>query len=86
LVYFNQNIASSSQLQNADKSVCMLAHNRSCKRIFIHPLDNEIYLVPRAGKACMQLQAGAYIRRLIQTQQATGCEQAKLVFRGDVLK
>jgi hypothetical protein len=25
LVYFNQNIASSSQLQNADKSVCMLA-------------------------------------------------------------
>jgi hypothetical protein len=34
----------------------------------------------------MQLQAGAYIRRLIQTQQATGCEQAKLVFRGDVFE
>jgi hypothetical protein len=25
----------------------------------------------------MQLQAGAYIRRLIQTQQATGCERQK---------
>jgi len=87
LVYFNQNIAASTQLQNADKfSLYACFITAAVKGYSFDPLDNEIYLVPRGGKACMQLQAGAYVRRLIQTQQATGCEQAKLVFKGDVFE
>lgn len=87
LVYFNQNIAALSALQNADKfSLYACFVTAAVKGYSFDPLDNEIYLVPRDGKACIQLQAGAYVRRLIQTQQATGCEQAKLVFKGDVFE
>lgn len=87
LVYFNQNIAASSPLQSADKfSLYACFITAAVKGYSFDPLDSEIYLVPRGGKACMQLQAGAYVRRLIQTQQATGCEQAKLVFKGDVFE
>lgn len=87
LVYFNQNIAASTQLQSADKfSLYACFITAAVKGYSFDPLDNEIYLVPRGGKACMQLQAGAYVRRLIQTQQAINCDQAKLVFRGDVFE
>jgi recombinational DNA repair protein RecT len=87
LVYFNQNIAASTQLQNADKfSLYACFITAAVKGYSFDPLDNEIYLVPRGGKACMQLQAGAHVRRLIQTQQSTGCEQAKLVFKGDIFE
>ena len=87
LVYFNQNIASSSQLQNADKfSLYACFITAAVKGYSFDPLDNEIYLIPRGGKACMQLQAGAYVRRLIQTQQAIECGQAKLVYKGDVFE
>jgi recombinational DNA repair protein RecT len=87
LVYFNQNIAASAPLQSADKfSLYACFITAAVKGYSFDPLDSEIYLVPRGGKACMQLQAGAYVRRLIQTQQATGCEQAKLVFKGDVFE
>jgi len=87
LVYFNQNIAGLPALQNCDKfSLYACFITAAVKGYSFDPLDNEIYLVPRGGKACMQLQAGAYVRRLIQTQQATGCEQAKLVFKGDIFE
>ena len=87
LVYFNQNIAANNQLQNADKfSLYACFITAAVKGYSFDPLDNEIYLVPRGGKACMQLQAGAYVRRLIQTQQAIECGQAKLVYKGDVFE
>lgn len=87
LVYFNQSIAASTQLQGADKfSLYACFITAAVKGYSFDPLDNEIYLIPRAGKACMQLQAGAYVRRLIQTGQATECGQAKLVYRGDIFE
>lgn len=87
LVYFNQTIASNNQLQNADKfSLYACFITAAVKGYSFDPLDNEIYLVPRGGKACMQLQAGAYVRRLIQTGQAIECGQAKLVYKGDIFE
>lgn len=87
LVYFNQNISASKQLQEADKfSLYACFITAAVKGYSFDPLDNEIYLIPRAGKACMQLQAGAYVRRLIQTGQAIECGQAKLVYKGDVFE
>jgi recombinational DNA repair protein RecT len=87
LVYFNQNISASTQLQQADKfSLYACFITAAVKGYSFDPLDNEIYLIPRAGKACMQLQAGAYVRRLIQTGQAIECGQAKLVYKGDVFE
>jgi recombinational DNA repair protein RecT len=87
LVYFNQNISASKQLQEADKfSLYACFITAAVKGYSFDPLDNEIYLIPRAGKACMQLQAGAYVRRLIQTGQSTECGQAKLVYKGDLFE
>jgi recombinational DNA repair protein RecT len=87
LVYFNQSIAGMPALQNCDNlSLYACFVTAAVKGYSFDPMDNEIYLVPRGGKACMQLQAGAYVRRLIQTKQATGCEQAKLVFKGDIFE
>ena len=77
LVYFNQSIAGLPALQNADKfSLYACFITAAVKGYSFDPLDNEIYLIPRGGKACMQLQAGAYVRRLIQTGQAIECGQA----------
>ncbi len=87
LVYFNQSIAGLPALQNADKfSLYACFITAAVKGYSFDPLDNEIYLIPRGGKACMQLQAGAYVRRLIQTGQAIECGQAKLVYKGDVFE
>ncbi len=87
LIHFNQSINGLPALQNCDKfSLYACFITAAVKGYSFDPLDSEIYLVPRAGKACMQLQAGAYVRRLVQTKQVTGCEQAKLVFKGDIFE
>jgi recombinational DNA repair protein RecT len=49
----------------------------------LDPGDDEVYLIPRGGKAYLQKQAGAHIRRLIRTGQIAHAEQAKLVYQGD---
>lgn len=44
---------------------------------------DEIYLIPRGGKMCIDRQAGVYVKRLIQSKQITGVQQVAFVRNGD---
>jgi hypothetical protein len=50
------------------------------------PEDNEVYLIARGGKACLDRQAGAHVRRLIKTRQIQFAEQSKIVYKGDIFE
>ncbi|MDR3271929.1 MAG: recombinase RecT [Flavobacteriaceae bacterium] len=87
LVFFNQQITGNSQLMNCDKFSLYAAFVTAAVNGYsFDPEDNEVYLVPYKGKAALQRQAGAHVRRLIKTQQTKFADQPKLVYKGDVFE
>jgi recombinational DNA repair protein RecT len=87
LVHFNQLIAGNDKLRTADKfSLYACFVTAAVNGYSLDPLDNEVYIIPRGGKACISRQAGAHVKRLIRTNQIKFAEQAKLVFEGDDFK
>ncbi len=87
VIHFNQQIASSDQLKKADKFslyACFVV--AAANGYSLDPSDEEVYLWPIDGKARLSKQAGAYVRRLMKTNQIKFAEQAKLVYKGDVLE
>lgn len=84
MIYFNQTLAGNDNLKNADQfSLYACFVTAAVKNWSFDPADNEVYLIARAGKAGLQPQAGAYVRRLMETNQIVFAEQAVLVFIGD---
>ena len=84
VVHFKQLLANNSRLaacQPFSLYACFLT--AAVKGYSLDPNDDEVYLIPRDGKACLQRQAGAHIRRLITTGQIVSADQAKLVYHGD---
>jgi recombinational DNA repair protein RecT len=87
VIHFKQAIAGSNQLSNADPfSLYACFATAAVNGYSLDPNDNEVYLIARSGKACLDRQAGAYIKRLIRTGQIQYAEQAKLVYKGDVFQ
>lgn len=86
-IFFNQQISANQQLAQADKfSLYACFVTAAVNGYSFDPNDNEVYLVPRGGKAYLDRQAGAHVRRLIKTNQIRFAEQAKLVYRGDIFE
>lgn len=84
VVHLKQIISGNEKLQKVDPfSVYACFVTAAVNGYSLDPADNEVYIIPRDGKACLDRQAGAYVRRLIRTDQAQFAEQAKLVYEGD---
>lgn len=84
MVNMNQALAASTTLQNCDKfSIYACFVTAAVKGYSLDPKDGHVYLIPRGGKACLDVQAPGMIQRLIITKQIKGADQAKLVYRGD---
>lgn len=87
LVFFNQQLTSSDSLQNADKfSLYACFVTAAVNGYSFDPEDNEVYLIARGGRAKLERQAGAHVRRLIRTGQVKFVEQSKIVYEGDVFE
>ncbi len=87
LVHFKQIITGSDQLKAAEPfSLYACFVTAAVNGYSLDPQDNEVYLLPLAGKAVLWRQTGAHIRRLITTGQIIGTDQAKLVYKGDVFE
>ena len=87
LVHFNQQVLKNQSITNADKfSLYACFVTAAVNGYSFDPEDNEVYLIARGGKACLDRQAGAHVRRLIKTRQIQFAEQSKLVYRGDVFE
>jgi recombinational DNA repair protein RecT len=87
VVHFKQIIANSSDLKNCDPFslyACFLT--AAVRGYSFDPADDEVYLLPRGGKACLQRQAGAYVRRLMSTGQIQYADQPKFVYHGDTFE
>jgi recombinational DNA repair protein RecT len=87
VIHFKQSIIASAALQKCDRfSLYACFATAAVNGYSLDPNDNEVYLIARGGKACLDRQAGAYIKRLIRTQQIQYAEQAKLVYKGDIFQ
>ena len=87
VVHFKQQIIGSQNLQQADRfSLYACFVTAAVNGYSFDPADNEVYLIPRDGKAMLDRQAGAHVKRLIRTGQIRFAEQAKLVYEGDVFQ
>lgn len=87
VVHFKQLIASSDQLKNSDGFslyACFLT--AAVKGYSFDPEDKEIYLIPKGGKAMLWRQAGAHVRRLLQTGQIKYADQPQIVYKGDIIE
>lgn len=84
LVHFNQIIAGSEKLRNADRfSLYACFVTAAANGYSLDPADNTVYLIPKGGRAHLWRQAGAHIHRLIRTNQIRHAEQVQLVYKGD---
>src|SRR5690606_15733451 len=82
LVHFNQLVSANNQLANADKfSLYACFVTAAANGYSFDPEDNEVYLIARGGKAKLDRQAGAHVRRLKRTGQIKFVEQARLVYQ-----
>jgi hypothetical protein len=84
VLHFKQLIANSSDLGAADKFslyACFLT--AAVNGWSFDPMDNEVYMLPMNGKAVLWPQAGARVRKLIDSRQARSADQAKIVYQGD---
>lgn len=85
LVYLKQLINSSDQLKACDPfSIYACIVTAAVHGYSLDPTEDEVYIIPRGGKAYIQKQAGAYVRRLMRTNQIVMADQAVLVYQGDV--
>ena len=84
LIYFKQILSNSGDLQNCDPFSLYAAFVTVAVRGYsLDPEDNEVYLYPMGNKAYLNRQAGAYVRRLMETNQIKFADQPQLVFHGD---
>lgn len=84
VIHFKQAIANSDALQKCDPfSLYACFVTAAVNGYSLDPQDNEIYLIPRGGKAYLERQAGAHVRRLMRTNQIQYADQARLVYQGD---
>lgn len=87
VIHFKQAIVGNDKLKSADPfSLYACFATAAVNGYSLDPADGEVYLIPRDGKACLDRQAGAFVRRLIRTGQIQYCEQAKLVYDGDAFR
>jgi hypothetical protein len=87
LVFFNQQVLKNQSITNADKfSLYACFVTAAVNGYSFDPEDNEVYLIARGGKACLDRQAGAHVRRLIKTRQIQFAEQSKIVYKGDIFE
>lgn len=87
VIHFKQAISGTDSLMRCDPfSLYACFATAAVNGYSLDPNDNEVYLIARAGKACLDRQAGAYIKRLIRTEQIQYAEQAKLVYKGDIFQ
>jgi recombinational DNA repair protein RecT len=84
VIHFKQSIAASEQLQKCDPfSLYACFATAAVNGYSFDPADDEVYLVPRGGKAFLQRQAGAHVRRLKRTNQIQFADQPRIVYQGD---
>lgn len=86
-MFFQQALTANLDLAKCDRFslyACFLTV--SVKGWSLDPQDDEVYIIPRGGKACIDRQAGAYVRRLIETGQIKAAGQPVLVFDGDIFQ
>ena len=87
VIHFKQAIAASEQLAKCDPfSLYACFATAAVNGYSMDPADNEVYLIARGGKACLDRQAGAYVKRLMRTGQVYYFDQAKLVYQGDTFQ
>ncbi len=87
LMHFNQQVMKNQSIMNADKfSLYACFVTAAVNGYSFDPEDNEVYLIARGGKACLDRQAGAHVRRLIRTRQIQFAEQSKIVYKGDIFE
>lgn len=84
LIFFKQAMLNNDKLAKCSKfSLYACFVTAAVNGYSLDPQDDEVYLIPRDGKACLDRQAGAHVRRLIRTGQIDRVEQANLVYDGD---
>lgn len=84
LINFKQLLAASDALRGTDPfSLYAVFVTVAANGYSIDPADNEIFIVPKAGKAVIWRQAGAHIRKLVESGQILHADQAQLVYEGD---
>lgn len=84
VTHFKQLIAASDDLKKSDPfSLYACFVTAAVNGYSMDPADSEVYLVPIKGKAYLWRQAGAHVRRLMQTGQILYADQAKLVYQDD---
>ncbi len=84
LVHFKQIMMSNENLKKVDPfSAYAVFVTAAVNGYSLDPGDNEVYIIPRDGKAYLDRQAGAYVKRLMRSGQIQYAEQAKLVYEGD---
>lgn len=84
VVHFKQAIANSDQLKKCDQfSLYACFATAAVNGYSLDPADDEVYLIPRGGKAYLQRQAGAHVKRLMRTGQIIYADQSKIVYQGD---
>lgn len=84
MIAFTQAIQASQDLQKADKfSLYACFVTAGVKGYSLDAADGECYLIPRGGKAYLQVQAPAHVRRLQQSGQVLSFDQPKIVYEGD---
>jgi recombinational DNA repair protein RecT len=84
VIHFKQILAASEKLRDCDPfSLYACFATAAVNGYSLDPADDEVYLIPRDGKACLQRQAGAFVRKLIRTNQIRYADQPVLVYQGD---
>lgn len=84
LIHFNQLLMNSAELQKANKfSLYACFVTAAVEGWSFDPNESEVYMLTRAGKAYIQPQAGAHVKRLMRSAQVVYADPAKLVYKGD---
>lgn len=87
VVHFKQLIAGSEQLKACDQfSLYACFVTAAVNGYSLDPADSEVYLIPLKGKAYLWRQAGAHVKRLMNSGQIVYADQAKLVYQDDIFE
>lgn len=87
VVHFKQLIAASDDLKKCDQFTLYACFVTAAVNGYsMDPADGEVYLVPLKGKAFLWRQAGAHVKRLMNSGQVVSVDQAKLVYEGDIFE
>ncbi|HET6255818.1 MAG TPA: recombinase RecT [Puia sp.] len=85
VIHFKQILSASEKLRNCDPfSLYAVFATAAVNGYSLDPADDEVYIVPRGGKAVLQRQAGAYIRKLKRSGQILSADKPVLVYQGDI--